>query len=299
MGRGMKFVDVATVDPADPGGSLITAPAERWDVIVDFRGFAGKRLILYNDAPAPYPGGADENDVSLPGNTGPGTRTIMRFDVAPSITGKPDGPLFINPATPLALNPFSGIDRPLAGIWSAIPLPPPPGVKVRNLTLNEVSDEYGRLIQMLGTNTALPLPAGFTSETVTNYVRSYDSPTTETPRAGATEVWRIANLTADTHPMHFHLANAQLLSRQPFDEYVNGVPTGLGKPRGPDRLELGWKETIKMNPDEVTTIIMKFDLPRVPFVVPPSPRTGGHEYVWHCHILEHEEHDMMRPMVVT
>jgi spore coat protein A len=53
-----------------------------------------------------------------------------------------------------------------------------------------------------------------------------------------------------------------------------------------------------MNPGEVTRVLMKFDLPSVPFKVPPSPRTGGHEYVWHCHILEHEEHDMMRPLVV-
>ena len=54
-----------------------------------------------------------------------------------------------------------------------------------------------------------------------------------------------------------------------------------------------------MNPGECTTVIMKFDLPKVPFAVPDvSPRTGGHEYVWHCHILEHEEHDMMRPLVV-
>ena len=53
-----------------------------------------------------------------------------------------------------------------------------------------------------------------------------------------------------------------------------------------------------MNPGECTTVIMKFDLPSAPFIVPPSPRTGGHEYVWHCHILEHEEHDMMRPLVV-
>jgi spore coat protein A len=55
-----------------------------------------------------------------------------------------------------------------------------------------------------------------------------------------------------------------------------------------------------MNPGEVTTVIMKFDLPVLPAVMgdPTSPRTGHHEYVWHCHILEHEEHDMMRPLVV-
>jgi len=53
-----------------------------------------------------------------------------------------------------------------------------------------------------------------------------------------------------------------------------------------------------MHPGDVTTVIMKFALPTVPFVVPPSPRTGGNEYVWHCHILEHEEHDMMRTLLV-
>ena len=54
-----------------------------------------------------------------------------------------------------------------------------------------------------------------------------------------------------------------------------------------------------MNPGEVTWVIMRFDLPSVPFTVPTSPRTGGHEYVWRRHILEHGEHDMMRPLVIT
>ena len=71
-----------------------------------------------------------------------------------------------------------------------------------------------------------------------------------------------------------------------------------GPPRPPDPNELGWKDTVRMNPGECTTVIMKFDLPVAPFNVPESPTTGGHEYVWHCHILEHEEHDMMRPLVV-
>jgi spore coat protein A len=122
---------------------------------------------------------------------------------------------------------------------------------------------------------------------------------TETPHAGDLEIWRIANLTGDTHPMHFHLVNVQVLSRQAFDvANYNGTPALLGTPRGPDANERGWKETVRMNPGEVTTIAIKFDLPNVPFNVPLSPRTGGHEYVWHFHILEHEEHDMMRPLVV-
>jgi spore coat protein A len=90
-----------------------------------------------------------------------------------------------------------------------------------------------------------------------------------------------------------------------------------GAARGPEANELGWKETVKMHPGEMTTVIMKFDLPTVPFAVASSPRATAsptadpsnpgmglpagpkyNEYVWHCHILEHEEHDMMRPLVV-
>jgi spore coat protein A len=69
----------------------------------------------------------------------------------------------------------------------------------------------------------------------------------------------------------------------------------------PDANEMGWKETVRMNPGEATTVITKFTLPTLPASMgnPLSPRTGGHEYVWHFHILEHEEHDMMRPLIVS
>ena len=74
-----------------------------------------------------------------------------------------------------------------------------------------------------------------------------------------------------------------------------------GKLTPPDPNEQGWKETVRMNPGEVTRVIMRFDLPTLPASMgnPLSPRTGGHEYVHHCHILEHEEHDMMRTLKVT
>jgi len=120
-------------------------------------------------------------------------------------------------------------------------------------------------------------------------------------QAGATEIWQIFNLTSDVHPMHFHLVNVQLLQRQGFE----GDPSHCqldGRPIPPDPNEVGWKETVRCNPGEVTTVAMKFDLPRLPTSEmrrAVSPRTGGHEYVWHCHILEHEEHDMMRPFIVT
>jgi spore coat protein A len=130
--------------------------------------------------------------------------------------------------------------------------------------------------------------------------RAYLDDPTEVILPGSTEVWEILNLTEDTHPIHFHLVNAQVLSRQAFDmaNYQGGQPTYMGPEISPEDNELGWKETVRMNPRQVTRVIMKFDLPVVPFAVPASPRTGGHEYVWHCHILEHEEHDMMRPLII-
>ena len=296
-------------NPSTLQGSLITAPAERWDFIVDFSGYAGSKLILYNDAPAPFPMGSELYDF-FPGaplnptqptpGYGPNTRQIMRFNVVPA-TGNPDPPLLINTNTDLT----PGIDRSLVGMWTTIPLPPPPGVPVRILTLNEDYDTYGRLIQLLGTN----------QQTAPNaYGRGFMDASTENPSLGSTEVWQIVNLTGDTHPIHFHLVNAQILSRRPFTSF-NGTPVydrrlrgpiraPRGPARGPDATELGWKETVRVNPGEVLTVIMKFDMPPIPNVRTPkslsmSLGVEGYEYVWHCHILEHEEHDMMRPLVVT
>ncbi len=307
-----------SVDPAQPGGSLITAPAERWDLIVDFSAFAGKSLVLYNDTPAPFPGG-DGNydgdvDIDPSGDDVLVNQLLMRIDVAAAITGPADPPLAITHGFPLAANSKSGINRALVGSWptlSGAPLGKPRDVaKVRRLTLNELFDEYGRLIQMLGTNQLVNPAMGYHldqmapgAEINKTTAMTYMDPVTENPKVGDVEVWEIANLTADVHPMHFHLVNVQVLGRRPFTGYVfdaagKGTPTGLGTERGPDLTELGWKDTVRMNPGEVTRVAMKFDLAPVPFAVPASPRTGGNEFVWHCHILEHEEHDMMRPLVV-
>jgi spore coat protein A len=262
---------------------------------VDFAGFAGSKVILYNDAPAPFPmsdpindyfpGAPDNPTVTEPGH-GPNTRQIMRFNVV-AATGT-DIPLAIGKETDLT----TGIDPSIVGRFTVNPLEPPAGVRVRQLTLNEDVDAYGRLIQQLGTNEITAHG---------DFSRAYTDPATEVVKVGDVEVWEIANLTGDTHPIHFHLVNVQLLSRRPFDpspSIYTGQPTYTGPATGPDPTELGWKETVKMNPGEVTRVIMKFNLPSVPFSVPSSPRTGGQEYVWHCHILEHEEHDMMRPLIV-
>jgi spore coat protein A len=176
-------------------------------------------------------------------------------------------------------------------------LPVPNNAVYRDLTLNEGLDEFGRLFALIGTNIANPNPDF-------GYGYPYlEAGVGETMPAGTTEVWRIANLTGDTHPMHIHLQNALIVSRRPFDSAnYNGTPVYTGPARGPDANERGWKETFRMNPGEVIEIIAKWDLAPMPAGFPElelSPRTGGHEYVWHCHILEHEEHDMMHSLVVT
>jgi spore coat protein A len=292
---GRQFAAAQRADQSwDFQGSLITGPAERWDVVADFSSYAGKRLILYNDAPAPFPNGDPAADYSTPGSA-PNTRVIMCFDVGAALA---EPPMRINASTRLALDPDSGVDRFLA------PFAPPSAslrVRRRQLTLNEANDAHGRLIQMLGTNqpNALPWPIDADTFGNVNYGRQFMDAPTETPRAGTAEIWEIANLTGDTHPIHFHLVNVQLLARRPFDvASYSGTPSYTGPARGPNPTELGWKDTVQMHPGEVTTVIMRFDLPRAPFKVPLSPSSGGHDFVWHCHILEHEEHDMMRPLIV-
>jgi spore coat protein A len=283
--------------------TLLQAPGERADVIIDFSAVpVGARLILYTDAPSPFPMGDPRNDYftgcpdqrpvggapSTEPECGPNTRTLLQFRVVPRV----------GPADPPSLN----LLRLVASVGNAVSNPLPPshapdhrGARVRNLTLNEDFDSLGRLVQRLGTADA----AGLNSQGVVTWGRNYDDAPTETPRAGATEIWNIFNLTGDTHPIHFHLVNCHVLWRRPFDaEAWDGRPRWTDDARWPDLNELGAKETVRMNPGECTSVVMKFDLPRVPFQIPLSPRTGGHEYVWHCHILEHEEHDMMRPLVV-
>jgi spore coat protein A len=132
-------------------------------------------------------------------------------------------------------------------------------------------------------------------------------------------VWEVYNTTGDVHPMHFHLVNVQVINRQLFSGTAAN-PIFAGPPIAPAENEVGWKETVPMYPGTVTRVIMKFELAKIvdkngdpintaarPLIgqlpitdgqPPESPRTGGHEYVWHCHILEHEEHDMMHALVV-
>ncbi len=335
-----------SLDPSKTNRSLVLAPAERPDLIVDFSSVPpGAKVVLYNDAPAPFPAGDDRNDYFPGWNTqgqngnppgafglgnpvnaatahgfGPNTRVLMRFVVA-AATGNPDPTLLIGPSTnaPQATDLTGGIDPSLVD-WGSTSAP----FSTRFLSLNEYFDDYGRLIQILG-NAQNPFGAPYdVASTYLNYglppgVRATVGASEENVKTGDKEVWEIWNTTGDVHPMHFHLVNVQVINRETFNP-ASYPYVGSGNIIPPDSNELGWKETVPMYPGTVTRVAMKFDqalivdknlqpittkrvipllqLPIKNGLPPVSPRTGGFEYVWHCHILEHEEHDMMHALVV-
>jgi spore coat protein A len=168
------------------------------------------------------------------------------------------------------------------------------GLRPHAKTLNEDFDSYGRLIQRVGTGAKL-----YSDSFGRNYV---DAPT-EVVYKGETQLWDIYNTTGDTHPMHFHLVNVQVIGRDLYSTVGDHADSPDSVFAPPDPNEMGWKETVRMNPGTVTRVVMKFDLPNVPFNVPSSPRFCGiknaNEYVWHCHILEHEDNEMMRPYEIS
>jgi spore coat protein A, manganese oxidase len=129
--------------------------------------------------------------------------------------------------------------------------------------------------------------------------KHWSDPVTETPCAGSTEIWAFANTTDDVHPIHMHLVRFQILDRQKFDSYIflqrgELVYRGVKKPPEPDE-KSAWKDTVKTYPGTITRVIAKFDLPRSTTLRPGS----RFRYVWHCHMLEHEDNEMMRPFDVV
>ena len=179
--------------------------------------------------------------------------------------------------------------------------------------IHELFDSYGRMNSIL----AMELP--FTNHTnQTTIPLKYIDPTTETVGPGEIQFWKITHNGVDTHAVHFHLVNVQVINRVGWD----------GSIRPPDNDEQGWKETVRMNPLEDCIVAVRGIYPTFPFAVPSSVRmlaptlppgpnaeftnidqngnpitvsnqltNFGWEYVWHCHLLGHEENDMMRPLV--
>ena len=326
--------------------TLMLGPAERADVIIDFSGIpSGSKVILYNDAPAPVPAfdprldyytGSD-NQTSTGGapptlvGFGPNTRTIMRFDVAGSAgaafnlaglqtawpaayTATQPPPIVPQKAYGAATDTFARIQSTAltyTPIGSTVPVTTP----LQPKAIQELFElDYGRMNATLGVE--LPF-TNFNTQTTLPF--GYIDPPTETLLNGAVQIWKITHNGVDTHPVHFHLFNVQLVNRVGWD----------GAIRPPEPNELGWKETVRMNPLEDAIVALKPVAPTLPFAIPDShrpldvtrpigsvmgfanldPLTGnpivvtnemtnfGWEYVWHCHILGHEENDFMRPIV--
>ena len=252
---------------------LRLAPGERLDVVVDFSAFApGTRLILRNVAPdSPFGGTIAPSGASDPATTG----QVMAFDVVPLTS--PDTSVL-----PATLNPPSDGLEP-----KAVTNP-------RTVTITEfasIIDPAGPSEAQLG-DAFGPLP--------------WMAPITEHIKQFATEEWTIVNRTADAHPIHLHQTQFQVVSRTPIDlaAYDAAIaacqanPAGAAcppdpsafvkknvKPSPPFPWEAGPKDTVQTNPGEITRLRAFFDIPGL--------------YVWHCHILSHEDNEMMRPTCVS
>ncbi|MFF1880525.1 multicopper oxidase family protein [Pseudarthrobacter sp. NPDC058196] len=259
---------------------LVIGPGERADLVVDFAGLpAGSRVILRNSARAPYPDGPAavvRGGLPLP--------QIMQFTVT-SLAGF---------AVPL---PARLRATPITDLRSVHT------VATRQMALVEVANADDVPVMALLNN------------------RMFDSPDVTVVKSDTLEQWELINTTEDAHPIHLHFSQFQVRDRQKFDVQAYLGETGyvdpatglvtpgrgsaipvkpflIGRPKGPADNEQGWKDTVVAFPGEVTRI-------RVPFgaaAAGGAPLAIGSsfkgEYVWHCHILEHEDNDMMQRYVI-
>lgn len=275
-----------------PLNELVIAPGERYDVVIDFSGYdpaLGQAITMINSGPdEPYRSGIPGVDFEPACEESTGQ--IMQFVVNTPLSAIPNATV--------------GIGTPLRA--PITPLVPTVGVPVRKLVLFEGMDEYGRLQPLLGT-----LAEGS---------KTWFEPITENPMLNDVEEWEVYNATMDAHPIHLHLVAFQIKNREEFTptytitpkpqiqhkslagdpltspevaaSYGTGAifsldpatPFVAGTITDPAPHEQGWKDTFIVPPGQVGRIIARFDRPGA--------------YVWHCHILSHEDHEMMRPFYV-
>jgi spore coat protein A, manganese oxidase len=252
---------VAPVDMTHVNGNrILMGPAERADVIVDFTNVPLGSWVLGNVGPdEPFGGGTPGVDfvVADPDTTG----QVMEFRVGPALTPDPTTPpqfLQLPPIVPLT------------------------GGTTRRLALLE---ELSTFFDDAPAETRLGTVAGDPNTgTGTWTALGWEDPVTENPAVGATEVWELYNATADAHPMHVHEVLFEVVDRQPIlvDEASHTVEVAPGSvPAPPEPWERGYKDTVIAYPGQVTRLRAHFGAPG--------------QFVWHCHIVEHEDNEMMRP----
>jgi bilirubin oxidase len=263
IGAGGGFLPAPVVQ-----SELLLAPAERADVIVDFTEIpVGAEIALLNLGPdEPFGGGVPgvDFDPADPGSTG----QVMLFKVVPAT-----GPDMSTPPMDLVL--------PAPDVLG-------PADNTRQLSLNEeeshtvfvTEDADGNVVfdptgtaEVFGPTAAL---LGTLTDTGEGNPLLWSGAITENPVVGSTEVWEIYNFTEDAHPIHVHLVMFEVVNRESLE---------TGEIRGPEPSETGLKDTVIAYPDEITRIKARFDLVGL--------------YVWHCHIVEHEDNEMMRPYRVV
>lgn len=248
----MKFSPALPIYQIGSDGGFLTAPVELQELILA----PGERADVIVDFSG-YQGKhlILQNDAPSPFPNGAPvnpetTGEIMEFRVVLPLKGKDTSWI------PEKLAPVIPLDENLVKVQ-------------RDLRMVVQRDEYGRLIFLLDG-------------------KRWHDPATEEPQRGVVEVWNLINPGFAAHPIHLHQIQFQILNRQQFDiAHFNQTQELIftGPPVPPEPNERGWKDTVRINPGEVTRIIVRF-----------GPFTGS--YVWHCHLLEHEDYDMMRPLNV-
>ncbi|HEU4871953.1 MAG TPA: multicopper oxidase [Pyrinomonadaceae bacterium] len=240
---------------AEHGSRLLMGLAERADVIVDFSNVPIGNYILGNIGPDEPFGGGEPPD-DFDLADPETTGQVMEFRVVPAVTADPTTPpMFLQLPTITPL-PASSNTRPLA-------------------LLEEMSMVFD------GPSEAL---LGNIDDTGTPMHKLWADPVSENPNIGDTEVWEFYNLTADAHPMHIHEIAFEVVNRERMvlDDDEPTVPVQLtGDVRPPEAWESGFKDTVIAYPGEVTRVRAQFNTPG--------------QFVWHCHIVEHEDNEMMRP----
>ena len=258
--------------------TILMAPAERYDIIVDFSGLPTGRVIYLtneslNEPPAAVASPADATQPTLSpamlqelleGAVTDSTRQVMKFVVG-QLTSQ-DQSL---PPEQLSLPVLQTLGQ---------------AVRTRQVSLNEAMsktlftsktddltqpDRNGQPFGPAGAFLGTLLPDGSGS------MQMWKNEVTENPRQDEVEIWEIHNFTVDKHPIHIHQVMFQVVDRQPR--------TG-GPARPPEAWETGWKDTVIAYPEEITRVRLKFELPG--------------RFAWHCHVLEHEDNEMMRPLDV-
>jgi spore coat protein A len=269
--------DVGLLNFPVPLNKIMIFPGERKDIVIDFSGVRkGTKIVVTNDAPFPYPSG----DPTL--STDPWA-TIMQIEVSKKLNET------VNKRT--QLNVLTVLRGRAPGTPLLLPyLAAPKNLVTRRIMLGEGCDEYGRIMPLLGTvygrNGNVNDPDAGT--------KTFHEDPDIFPQLGATEVWEFWNTTVDSHPIHMHLVRFRIADRQQFIGAVKAKPmlngwTGVaftapptlsGRASPAPLTEQGWKDTVVCPPGYVTRVVAKFEKPGT--------------YVYHCHILGHEEHDMMR-----